>query len=185
MKNIKEVLVSGEIVDEYFCCNLNKCKGICCVEGDYGAPLDEKEIIEIQKAYKYIEKYLSKKSILEIKKQGFFVKDIEGDFVTPIFKGKGRCVYLFEDGDIYKCSFEKAYSKGEIKWKKPISCHLYPIRITKLSNNTEAVNYHKWDICYSACELGINLKLPLFKFLKEPLVRKYGEEWYNELEKSI
>ena len=184
MINVDEVLISEDILEEQFCCNLSKCKGACCIEGDYGAPLEEQEKNLLKKSYEFAKKYLPKESIKEIKKQGLFTKDENDELVTPIFGKNGRCVYVyFDNHNEAKCSLEKVYLEKKTYWKKPISCYLYPIRINKLSNKVEALNYHKWDICSDACELGKNLKLPLYKFLKEPLIEKYGEDWYNSLTK--
>ena len=180
MIEIGKTLISTELLEEHFVCDLNKCKGECCIAGDYGAPLDKSELKEIDKYYPIVKPLLQEKAIKSIEEQGLYVKDDEGDWVTPLINEKEECAFtIFEDG-IAKCSFEKAYYDGQIPWKKPISCHLYPVRIKKLKNY-EALNYDRWDVCAPACKLGKSLKVPVFQFLKESLTRKYGEEWYNEL----
>ncbi len=180
MIEIGKTLISTELLEEHFVCDLNKCKGECCIAGDYGAPLDKSELKEIEKYYPIVKPLLQNRAIKSIEEQGLYVKDDEGDWVTPLINEKEECAFtIFEDG-IAKCSFEKAYNNGQIPWKKPISCHLYPVRIKKLKNY-DALNYDRWDVCAPACKLGKSLKVPVFQFLKESLTRKYGEEWYNEL----
>jgi hypothetical protein len=181
MISIGKTLVSDDVLEEHFVCDLAKCKGECCIAGDYGAPLDPSELEEIDKYYPVIKPLMQKKGVESVEKLGKYGKDDEGEWVTPLIDGHAECAYtIFEDG-IAKCSFEKAYYDGLIPWKKPISCHLYPVRIRKLKNY-EAVNYDRWEICAPACKLGKSLKVPVYKFLRESLIRKYGEEWYKELE---
>jgi hypothetical protein len=180
MIEIGKTLISTELLEEHFVCDLNKCKGECCIAGDYGAPLDKSELKEIDKYYPIVKPLLQKKGIKSIEEQGLYVKDDEGEWVTPLINENEECAYtIFEDG-IAKCAFEKAYYDGQIPWKKPISCHLYPVRIKKLKNY-DALNYDRWDVCAPACKLGKSLKVPVYQFLKESLTRKYGEEWYKEL----
>lgn len=180
MIKIGEVLVSDDIRDKEFVCNLTKCKGACCVEGDYGAPLEDEELEKLKEIYPHVKPYLTKKGIKAIEEQGTHVLDDDGDFSTPTIGGK-ECAYsIYDEKGVLKCGIEQAYNDDKIKWKKPISCHLYPIRITK-KKNFEAVNYHKWTICSPACSLGKELQVPLYKFLKDALVRKYGQPWYDEL----
>ena len=181
MFQINNTLVSESIIENDFVCNLSACKGACCVEGDAGAPLEPKEIDTIRDNFPLIKKYLNKKSLAEIVKQGLFVEKENGELETPIINGK-ECVYLsFDNQNFAHCSFEKAYNDGLISWKKPISCHLYPVRTKDFSEFT-SVNYDKWSICSDACKLGKELKVPVYKFVKEALVRKFGEKWYFELE---
>jgi len=180
MMKVGEVLVSDDIRDKEFVCNLEKCKGACCVEGDFGAPLLQEELAILEDIYPKVKKYLSPEGIKEIEKQGTHTIDDEGELCTPIISGR-ECVYaIYDDKKILKCGIEAAHKAGDIDWKKPISCHLYPIRITK-KKDFEAINYHKWHICTPACALGKELQVPVYKFLRDPLIRKYGEPWYNEL----
>ncbi|MBT8194887.1 MAG: DUF3109 family protein [Bacteroidia bacterium] len=179
---IDDTLVSGEVISEAFVCDLQKCKGACCVQGESGAPLEKEELAIIKKNYKKIEPFLNDKGKNAIEKQGHYIKDEDGDWVTPLVAKDKECAYtVFEDG-LAKCGIEKAYEAGEIKFKKPISCHLYPIRTQQLKSY-EAVNYHRWDICSAACKLGSKLSVPVYKFLKDPLIRKYGSAWYKKLER--
>lgn len=184
MMKVGEILVSDDIREKEFVCNLQKCKGACCVEGDYGAPLEEEELEILREIYPKIKSYLTKEGIKAIEKQGTHVLDDDGDFSTPTIGGR-ECAYArYDEKGTLKCGIEDAYNDGKVDFKKPISCHLYPIRITK-KKVFEAVNYHKWHICSDACSFGKELQVPLYKFLKEPLIRKYGEEWYEELIKAI
>ena len=180
MIKIGDVLVSDDIRDKEFVCNLEKCKGACCVEGDFGAPLEDDELEKLKEIYPQVKPYLTKEGIKAIEEQGTHVLDEDDDFSTPTIGGK-ECAYsIYDKNGVLKCGIEQAYYDGKITWKKPISCHLYPIRITK-KKNFEAVNYHKWEICTAACTLGKELQVPLYKFLKDALVRKYGSDWYAEL----
>ncbi|MEO5600620.1 MAG: DUF3109 family protein [Cyclobacteriaceae bacterium] len=184
MMKVGEVLISDDIRDKEFVCNLEKCKGACCVEGDFGAPLEESELQILEDIYPVVKPYLTAKAVKTIEKQGTHTIDDDGDLCTPVVEGR-ECVYsTYDKKGILKCAIEQAYNDGKINWKKPISCHLYPIRITK-KKNFEALNYHKWHICSPACSLGRELQVPVYKFLKDPLIRKYGVEWYAELEKVI
>ena len=181
---IDNTIVSDDIADKLFVCHIEKCKGACCEEGELGAPLDEDELTILEEVYEQVKPYLGKEAIRSIRKQGKYVKDFEGDYSTPTIKGRA-CVYaIYDEKGTLKCAIEQAYLDGKINFRKPISCHLYPIRITKY-DAFEALNYHQWDICGDACSLGKQLGVPLYKFLKDPLIRKYGETWYAQLVKQI
>ena len=181
MIQIEEKLISEDIFSEEFVCNLSKCKGACCVEGDVGAPLDENELPILEEIFDKIKPYLTPEGIKALEEQGTWTKDpADGMFVTPMVEGR-ECAYVtFDEKGITKCGIEKAYEDGAIDWQKPISCHLYPIRITEYSSFT-ALNYHEWPICNDACALGKELQVPIYKFLKTPLIRKYSEEFYATL----
>jgi hypothetical protein len=184
MIKVRDVLISDDIRDKEFVCNLEKCKGACCVEGDFGAPLDEGELQILEDIYPAVKPYLTPKGIKTIEKEGTHTIDDDGEYCTPVIEGR-ECAYsVYDKKGILKCGIEQAYYDGKITWKKPISCHLYPIRITS-KKSFEALNYHKWHICSPACALGKELQVPVYKFLKDPLIRKYGPEWYAELEKVI
>ena len=179
MIQIEDKIISLDIFETYFFCDLSACKGSCCVEGDSGAPLlyEEKKILE--EIYEKVKPYMSKEGKVEVEKNGVSTIDKDGDLTTTLVKNKECSFVIFETG-IAKCSIEKAYNNGSIEFKKPISCHLFPIRIAEYPD-FEAVNYEKIKICKPACDCGSKLKIPLFVFLKEPLIRKYGESWYEEL----
>jgi hypothetical protein len=181
---IDNTCISDDIEDQLFVCNLDKCKGACCVEGDSGAPLDLEEIEILEQIYPAVEPYLTEAGKQVIAKEGTSVKDWDGDFVTPIINGK-ECAYaLYDQKGILKCGIEEAYNDGKIDYKKPISCHLYPIRVTKY-DQYHALNYDRWEICSPACSLGEELSVPVYKFLKEPLIRAYGPIWYQQLTQEI
>ncbi len=181
MFQIDHTLVSEELFEKEFVCNIKACKGICCVEGDSGAPLNEEEKQILKDIYPEIKEFLSPEGIKAIDKQGTSVIDFQGELTTPLINNK-ECAYVVQEADgTYVCGIEKAYTAGKISFQKPISCHLYPVRVKDFSG-FQAVNYDKWDICSAACELGKQLQVPLYKFLKEPLIRKFGTEWYEEME---
>ena len=183
MIQIDDKLISEDLFSEEFVCNLAKCKGICCVEGDAGAPLDEDETKILDEIYPKIKPYLRPEGIQAIEEQGTYTLDFEGELVTPLVNN-AECAYVILDEKGYtKCAIEKAYEDGVIDWQKPISCHLYPIRITEYSNFS-AINYHEWDICSDACTLGKELGVKVYQFLKKPLIRKYGEEFYQTLSEA-
>lgn len=179
---IDNVLLSDEVVEEHFVCDLDKCKGGCCVDGDCGAPLTEEETKIIARIYPKIKSYLLPEYIAEIEKQGTHTTDDQYGYVTPTVNG-GICVYGYTDElGIVKCGIEKAWKEGKVKFRKPISCHLYPIRIIS-HPGYEAVNYEpRPSLCKPACKLGDKLKVPVYVFLKEALIRKYGEEFYEGLD---
>ena len=183
MIQIDDKLISEDLFSEEFVCNLAKCKGICCVEGDAGAPLDEEETHILDEIYPKIKSYLRPEGIQAIEEQGTYTLDFEGDLVTPLVNN-AECAYvIFDEKGYTKCAIEKAYEDGVIDWQKPISCHLYPIRITEYSNFS-AINYHEWDICSDACTLGKELGVKVYQFLKKPLIRKYGEDFYQTLSEA-
>ncbi len=181
---IDNKLISDELIEEQFVCDLNACKGGCCVDGDAGAPLNMDELKMIDAVYEQVLPYLSDENKSELQRQGKYVYDVEFGWVTPTIESK-VCVYgIVDDKGIVKCGIEQAYLDGKVDWKKPISCHLFPVRI-KLSKNkkTEYVNYEpREDLCKAACSLGKKLKVPVYVFLKEPLIRKYGETFYEALD---
>ena len=181
MIQIDDKLISEDIFSEEFVCNLSKCKGACCVEGDVGAPLDKDETLILERIFDQVKPYLRPQGVEAIEKQGTWVLDpSDNDYVTPMVEDKECAYVIFDDRGITKCGIEKAYEDGAVDWQKPISCHLYPIRIDEYRTFT-ALNYHKWEICSDACTLGKELKVPIYKFVKTPLIRKYGEEFYQTL----
>ena len=178
---IGETLVSEDIFEAFFVCDLQACKGACCVEGNSGAPLMEEELEELERYWPLVKPLLSEDYVKAVESQGFAVTDEDGDLTTPLSEEHGPCAFVYYDNGTAKCGYEKIYLEGKSKWKKPISCHLYPIRLTQLREHI-GVNYHQWPICKPACECGSKLKVPVFRFLKEPLIRKFGEDWFQEAE---
>lgn len=181
MIEIGRTIISRDIFEQRFVCDLLKCKGACCVEGDSGAPLTRQEAEIIEKDYPKFEHYLPQEHREEIIKQGYSIIDDDKDLVTPLVN-KRQCAYSFyNEKGILTCSIEKAFNEGKTSFRKPLSCHLFPIRITEY-RRFDAVNYEELDICKPGRECGKSMKMPLYKFLKGPLVRKYGEEWFREVE---
>ncbi len=178
---IDNKLVTTQLFEEKFVCNLNACKGACCIEGDAGAPLTFEEVDIIEDALDHIIPYMRPEGIEAINKTGVFYLDQDGEPVTTLVN-EAECAFVFfDEKGITKCAIEKAQLEGKIDYKKPISCHLYPIRVKKL-HDYEALNYDRWDICKDACSLGKELQVPVYKFLKEPIIRAWGEDFYKELE---
>jgi hypothetical protein len=183
MISIGNVLISDQVVEEHFVCDLIKCKGGCCVDGDAGAPLENNELKELTDAYNFVLPYLTKESVTELERQGKYIYDKEFGWVTPTVSS-GMCAYGIKDSKgIVKCGIEQAYSEGKISWKKPLSCHLFPIRIKKSkTGKSDLVNYEpREDLCKAACSLGKKLKVPVHIFLKDALIRKYGNDFYEDL----
>ncbi len=181
MLQIGDTIISSEILEEDFLCDLLKCLGQCCVDGDSGAPLTKEEISILKEIEAEIWEDLTPEAQTVIKKQGAYYIDEDGDYVTSLVNKK-ECVYAYYDKDnICKCAIEKAYKEKKISFYKPISCHLYPIRVTEYSKFT-ALNYHKWSVCGPARICGKKNELKVYQFLKEALIRRFGEEWYEQLE---
>ncbi len=181
MLQIDDTIISFDVLEEQFVCDLHTCKGICCVEGDDGAPLEEHEVKIIEDLLPLIWDDLSEKSREVISKQGVSYIDDDGEPVTSIVNG-AECVFTyFDEKGTCKCAIEKAYREGKTDFYKPISCHLYPVRLQKFNEFT-AVNYHRWSVCGCARTLGNQLSVPVYRFLKEPLVRRFGNEWYEQLD---
>jgi hypothetical protein len=179
-----KTVISTDVEKEMFVCDLLKCKGACCVEGDLGAPLEEDELDEIDKVLELVKPYLNEKAISVLESEGGYIIDEEGDYSTTTIDNKECAFAYYDENKILKCSIEQAWKEGKTDFRKPISCHLYPIRIQKLDEFL-ALNYDRWSICSPACSNGKALKVPLYKFLKEALIRKFGQEWYDELVENI
>ncbi|NGM62572.1 DUF3109 family protein [Sphingobacterium sp. SGG-5] len=184
MIEVGNVLVHEDIISNDFVCNLSKCKGACCIEGDAGAPLDIRETEILKDIYPKVKPYMTQKGIDTIEEYGTHVIDQDGDLTTPCVEGNKECAYVTWENGITKCAIEKAYELGEIDWKKPISCHLYPIRTTHYPA-FDVLHYDRWHICHDACLFGKELQVPVYKFLRDPLIRVYGSEWYGDLEKTV
>ncbi len=182
MFQLGKTIVSEDIIDKDFVCNLSACKGACCIDGDAGAPLEENETEILNTIYPKVKPFLRKEGVDAIEQQGTFITTENGEFETPLIDGADCAYVIFDRKGTALCAIEEAYNQGEIDWKKPVSCHLYPVRVKDYSEFS-AVNYHKWYICDDACTLGKELQVPVYKFVKQALIRKFGEDWYMELEK--
>ena len=181
---VGKVLLSTEIVTDYFCCDLSACHGQCCVDGESGAPLTLDEAAELERLLPTIEDSLLAEARKVIADQGVAYVDVEGDLVTSIVNGQDCVFTCYEDGCCL-CAAERAYREQLTDWCKPISCALYPIREKRLSNGYVGLNYHRWSVCDPARRKGQELRLPLYRFLKSPLTRRFGEAWYKELEATV
>lgn len=172
--------MSSDIITERFCCDLEACKGICCVEGDAGAPVTLDEIAGIEDALDTVWSDMSARAQSVVDKQGVAYTDRDGDLVTSIVEGKD-CVFTCYENGCCLCALERAYRNGKTRFCKPISCALYPIREKRLGNGGTALNYNRWDVCRDAVKKGKEIDLPVYRFLREPLIRRFGQEWYDEL----
>jgi hypothetical protein len=181
---VQDKLISDDIVSEHFLCDLNACKGACCWEGDLGAPLAKSELATLIQIYPEVKPFLTPEGQAVIEKEGaYLVLDEEDeDYSTPLVNN-GPCAYMtYDPKGIAQCGIEQAWKAGATDFRKPISCHLYPIRVSQQVSGFEVLNYERWHICSAACTLGEKEKLPVYQFLKEALIRKYGEDFYAELE---
>jgi len=178
---IQHKLLSSELFDKKFVCDLNACKGACCVEGDAGAPLTKEEIVTIEENLEAIKPYMRAEGIDAITEQGIYYKDQFGEPVTTLVNEKECAFVYFDEQHTAKCAIEQAHREGKTNFKKPISCHLYPIRVKKTAS-FEMLNYDEWSICAPACACGDKLNVPVYRFLKEPLVRAYGADFFKEME---
>ncbi len=184
MIQIDDAIISIDCLSEKFCCDLDDCKGKCCIEGDAGAPLDLDEVEQIEEVLGTVWPMLSAQAQAVIDKQGVAYTDEEGDLVTSIVNGKDCVFTCYDERGYCYCALEKAYREGKTNFYKPLSCHLYPIRLKNIGDGV-ALNYHRWEVCKMAVEKGRQLNLPVYRFLKEPLVRRFGEAWYAELESAV
>lgn len=182
MFQLGKSIVSEDLIEKEFVCNLGACKGECCIAGEAGAPLSKEETKILTNIYPQVKPFLRKEGIKSIESQGAFITNHMEELETPLVKGK-ECAYMtFTENGTASCGIEDAYNAGAVNFKKPISCHLYPVRVQEYSEFS-AVNYHKWPICNDACTLGTSLKIPVYKFVKDALIRKFGENWFIALEK--
>ena len=181
MIQIDDKIVSTDLLTEKFCCDPSRCKGACCVEGNAGAPLEAEEIEILEREYETYKPYLKPEGIAAIERQGFMVVDEDGDLTTPLVDD-AQCAYTYTENGVTLCAIEKAWAEGKTPFRKPISCHLYPIRVMRFSNGTVGLNYHRWSVCAPARRCGARLGIPVYKALREPIVRRFGEEFYKALE---
>jgi hypothetical protein len=178
---IGEILVSSEILTEYFCCDYDTCRGACCIIGESGAPLLESELEPLERDYPHYEAWMSVEGRAKIEESGFFEVDRDGDLVTPLLHGSEECAYTRFEGESCFCAIERAYCAGRCTFAKPISCRLYPIRASILSNGRTALNLHRWDICKCAFEKGKREGILVYEFLRAPLIAAYGQAFYDDL----
>lgn len=184
MFEIEGKLVSSEILSNKFVCDLYACKGACCVQGDAGAPIEQEELEDLIRIQPNIRPFLRQEGIDAIAQQGAYIVEPDGEAVTPLVNGK-ECAYtVFEKDGTASCGIEKAWQAGKTDFRKPISCHLYPIRIAKLRDGTEALNYNRWKICNPARACGMKLDVKVYRFLKDPIVRKYGQQFFDQLQEA-
>ena len=181
---VGNVLVSEELIDKCFCCDLEQCKGECCVAGDLGAPVAPDEVAELEEYFPDYQKYMTEEGVAVVENGGTFVFNGDDSFETPLVDSNNACAFAFVEDGVEKCAIEKCFLNGEIPFRKPASCYLYPIRIRRVGDY-DALNYDHWSICKTAVEKGNKLKVPVYRFLKEPLIAKYGESWYAELEEMV
>lgn len=174
-------IVVTDLLTERFCCDLGRCRGMCCVEGNAGAPLEEDELEVLKREYPNFRDDMTPEGRREAERQGLYVIDEEGDYTTPLI-GEADCIYAYREGGVTLCAIEKAWREGRTSFRKPISCHLYPIRVTRFSDGSEGLNYHRWDVCAPARELGSRTGVRVYETLREAIVRRFGESFYEELE---
>ncbi len=184
MIEVENVYLSDDVVKLHFCCDISKCNGMCCIEGDAGAPLEKEEVENLQENLEEIIPYMRQECVEIVKNAGVFDYDEDGELVTPLINNQD-CAFVYYEKAIAKCAIEKAWQDGKIAFRKPISCHLYPIRLSKLNSGVTAVNFHYWFICDDALSLGEKKGIPVYVFLKDALISKFGQAWYNKLEKKI
>ncbi|MBK7409383.1 MAG: DUF3109 family protein [Saprospirales bacterium] len=180
---VQDKLISEDILEEAFVCNLEACKGACCWEGDFGAPLEPAELPVLREIFEKIQPFLLPEAVALLQEKGLYTTYEDDSIGTPLMPN-GACAYMtLDESGIAKCGIEQTYRTGTIDFQKPISCHLYPIRVKKIERaKFEALNYDRWEICSPACQLGKKLKVPVYQFLKEPLIRKYGIDFFEELD---
>jgi len=181
MIEIDDKIVSADLLRECFVCDLAACKGACCVEGNAGAPLEADEVDTLEREYETYKPYMTPEGIAAIERQGFMVIDEDGDYTTPLVDD-AECAYSCCENGITFCAIERAWKEGRTLFRKPISCHLYPIRLVQFSNGTTGLNYHRWSICEAARICGKRAGIPVYKALREPIIRKFGEDFYRALE---
>ena len=174
-------IISTDILTTKFCCDITKCKGICCVEGNAGAPLEIEEVDILESEYNNYSEYMTQEGRDVIAKEGFMIVDLDGDYTTPLINDS-ECAFSFKEGDITLCAIEKAYKEGKTGFYKPISCHLYPIRLANFSNGSTGLNYHRWGVCSSALENGAKIGVPMYRVLEAPITRRFGTDFYKALE---
>lgn len=183
MLEIDDKIISLDLFTECFACDLSACKGACCVEGNAGAPLEEDEVDTLEREYEAYRPYMKPEGVEAVQRQGFMVVDEDGEYTTPLIDD-AECAFSFEEGGVTYCAVERAWMEGRTSFRKPVSCHLYPIRVSRFGNGTYGLNYHRWNICYDACVCGERQGIPVFRGVRDALVRRFGEEFYEALEQA-
>ncbi len=181
MIQIDDKIISIELFTARFACDLKACRGECCVEGNAGAPLDADEVELLEQEFNNYKEFMTVEGLLSLATQGFAVTDDDGDLTTTLVNG-AECAYTIKENGVTWCAIEKAWSKGFTSFRKPISCHLYPIRLVQLSNGMTGLQYHRWDVCCGAEELGTERGEPLYRTLREPIVRRFGQAFYDAMQ---
>ncbi len=181
MFQIGKTIVSEDIIEKDFVCNLSACKGACCIDGEAGAPLENDELKILNEIFPIVKPYLRKEGIKAIENQGLYTTNEDGEHETPLIDDADCAFVIYDEKNVALCAIEEAYNQGEITFKKPVSCHLYPVRVQNYSEFS-AVNYHHWEICDDACTLGKEFQVPVYKFVKQALIRKFGDAWFSDLE---
>lgn len=181
MIEIDDKIVSLDLLRECFACDLGACRGACCVEGNAGAPLEMDEVDTLEEEYENYRPYMTPEGVAEIERQGFMVVDSDGDYTTPLV-GDAECAYSYCENGVTLCAIERAWAEGRTQFRKPVSCHLYPIRVVNFSNGTVGLNYHRWDVCAAARMCGKREGIPVYRSLREPIIRRFGEEFFKALE---
>ncbi len=180
MIEIDGKIVSTDLLTVPFLCDLKQCRGLCCVEGTGGAPLTDEEIDVLEREYDNYSRYMMPEGREIVEREGFMVVDEYGEYATPLIGG-ADCVFSFQEDGVAYCAIERAYNNGECGFRKPVSCHLYPVRVKRFRNGTVGLNYNRWDICSSALECGKRLGVPMYRMLKDAIVRAFGQEFYDAL----
>lgn len=183
MIRIDDKIISLDLFEVQFCCDLSHCKGICCVEGNAGAPLEAEEVDLLEEQYPAYKPYMNAAGIAAVERQGFMVIDADGDRTTPLVAA-AECAYSVSENGITFCAIEKAWREGKTGFKKPISCHLYPIRLSVFGDGSIGLNYHRWAVCGGALALGRKEGIPIFRWLKEPIIRRFGSAFYDDMEEA-
>lgn len=181
MIEIEGKIVSTDIITERFLCDLGSCRGICCVEGNAGAPLEPDEAEVLSREWEAYKPFMTGAGVAAVESQGFAIVDDDGDLVTPLV-GDAECAYSYSRDGVTLCAIEKAWAEGLTRFRKPVSCHLYPIRVVRFGNGSLGLGYHRWAVCDGARKLGRERGVPVFRMLREAIVRRFGEEFFSALE---
>ncbi len=183
MVEIDDTIVSEEILTKHFACDISQCKGICCVEGNAGAPLEIEEVELLERYFDLYREFMPAAGVEAVEEQGFMVVDSDGDYTTPLVND-AECAYAYTENGVTLCAVEKGWLDGRYDFRKPISCHLYPIREVRFKSGGVGLNYHRWSVCHSACKNGEKRGIYIYQSLKEPIIRRFGEEFYEAMDQA-